>query len=367
MRGVDNTMAQPAIRILLSALSMLLVGCETPQPTGRVSPQEQLTLGNRAIDLLVRAAESELDDASCNAIEALAEVAPQAGRPVFRAAIESNSPLKRYAGYIALGDVRDKARLARIKRGVQDPNPQVRLGAAYAAVRCGADGYARVLIRALSDASEERVRANAATLLGRLGEPRAADWLRRAQHLPANAQSSAVQLQINHALARLGDEDALQELIVASQGDMSTRMDALLMLARLGDPRARDALRYRLANRHEDYWAPRLIAARGLARLGENDGFEMALHLLDYTDTKQDPRVPDDTFAIRSMAIHALAEMGDPRALPKLRMIAAESTDPRLQVAASYAICRILDIGHASDPTSASAMRDDLTVRRRFP
>jgi hypothetical protein len=42
------------------------------------------------------------------------------------------------------------------------------------------------------------------------------------------------------------------------------------------------------------------------------------------------------------MAIHALAEMGDLRSLPALRAIAASSEDPRLQVAACYAICRIL-------------------------
>ena len=42
------------------------------------------------------------------------------------------------------------------------------------------------------------------------------------------------------------------------------------------------------------------------------------------------------------MAIHALAEIGDPRALAPLRTIAADQSDPRLQVAASYAIHRIL-------------------------
>ncbi len=43
-----------------------------------------------------------------------------------------------------------------------------------------------------------------------------------------------------------------------------------------------------------------------------------------------------------SMAVHALAEIGDPAALPALRTVAVGRDDPRLQVAACYAICRIV-------------------------
>jgi HEAT repeat protein len=50
---------------------------------------------------------------------------------------------------------------------------------------------------------------------------------------------------------------------------------------------------------------------------------------------------PAPNYRVRSTAIHALAEIGDPRALPALKRIAEDQTDPRLQVAASYAICRI--------------------------
>jgi HEAT repeat protein len=45
---------------------------------------------------------------------------------------------------------------------------------------------------------------------------------------------------------------------------------------------------------------------------------------------------------VRSLAAHALGEIGDPQALPLLRDMAATETDERLQVAACYAICRIL-------------------------
>jgi HEAT repeat protein len=45
---------------------------------------------------------------------------------------------------------------------------------------------------------------------------------------------------------------------------------------------------------------------------------------------------------VRTNAALLLGEIGDPRALPRLRDLAENSEDPRLQVAAAYAICRIV-------------------------
>lgn len=309
----------------------------------RLTPQEQLALRNRALNLLLRAAESDLDVTACNAIEALVDVAPQDGLPVFREAIYSPSPLKRYAGFVALGAVRDCAMADAMTAGTNDRNQQVRLAAAFAAYRCGKTGFARLLLHTVTDATEESLRANAADLLGRLREPRSEKYLLAALRTPANRKSDRVTLHLYWALARIGNAEALQALLLAANSDAATRTDALLFLARLGDPAATDVMRYILASETEEYLATRLIAARGLGKLGLKDGFVGALRLLDYEDRRDDPNTPDDTFAIRSMAIHALGEIGDPRALGPLREVAADQSDPRLQVAASYAICKILE------------------------
>lgn len=348
-RGQRPACSWPAA--LLACLLAGLSGCagDAPAPVSMSAP-EQVALESRALGLLLRAAESRDPDVACNAIEALVRVAPRDGLPIYRQAALSDSPLVRYAALAALGEVRDTASLPRIKSAVEDPSAHVRLAAAFAACRCGQDGYARVLIRAVSDAPEDNVRADAAALLGRLGEPRARKWLTSAAGLPANQKSKPVLLAIYGALAVIGDRAAVDELISYSQGDVATRSIALLLLADLGDPAARDALRYRLLSDSEDYDEARLIAARGLGKIGYRDGYALAVERLDFTDPNRHPTLenPDRTFAIRSMAIHALAEIGDPRVLPALRRIAESATDPRVQVAACYAICKLTNSARSS-------------------
>jgi HEAT repeat protein len=303
-----------------------------------------MQLEARAVDLLLAAAQSETDDVACNAIEAVVRVAPREGIPIFRQAVTSPSPLVRYAGFAALGEVRVPAAAALAQAGVRDANRHVQLAAAFCACRCGKDGYVRLLIEALTTAPEENLRCDAAELLGRLKEPRAKKWLRAALQVPANRKSKPVILALQGALAALGEPDALHELINGSQGDAATRSIALLLLADLGNPEARDALRYRLLSSTEDYVEARLMAARGLGKLGYRDGFDLALQNLNFKDTNSNPSPenPTRTYPLRSLAIHALAEIGDLRAVAPLRAIAADQSDPRLQVAASYALHRIL-------------------------
>ncbi len=330
---------------MLGSVVSLCAGCGADaqpgvKPTRPVTPEEALELHSRALDLLLRAAAGDLNDVSCNAIEALVEVAPREGLPAFRAAIQSESPLVRYAGFVALGQVRDTASVPAIRAGLNDSNPLVRLAAAFAAYRCGKTGAARLLVRTLTDSPEENERAEAAALLGRLEEPQAERWLRAALRYPANDRSNRVTLQIYGALAQLGRPDAVRELNSFSQADTETRTDALLLLARIGHPLSQDVLRFVL-NRETEYLETRLLAARGLARCGLREGFDFALRMALYKDPNRDPQAADRTFPVRSTAIHALAEYRDPRALPILRDIAADPSDARLQVAAAYAICRI--------------------------
>jgi HEAT repeat protein len=329
---------------LLSLAGLLCAGCADNLPAVTVTPTQKLELQRRSVDLLLRAATSAADDVSCNALDALVKVAPRDGLPAFRQAVRSDSPLVRFAGYAALGEVRDCDSRLLFVAGIKDANPHVRLAAAFAACRCGQSGYASLLVHALTSAREDTVRRDAAFLLGRLGEPRAEKHLRAALRIGANEKSRPVLLTIYGALATLGQEDAVRELVRYAQGDLETRVHALLLLADLGLPETKDALRYRFLTNNEDYVEARLLAARGLGKLGFRDGFDLALKMLKFTDPNPnpDPDNPSRTFPVRSMAVHALAEIGDPRALGALRELAASQDEPRLQVAAAYAICRIL-------------------------
>jgi HEAT repeat protein len=325
-----------------------LTGCTAPdkvERTPRLSPAERMSVHTRALDQLELAAQSELPILACNAIEALTEVAPaRAGRPIFRAALNHDAALVRYAGWVALGTLKDCVSDDRLRMGIRDVHPNVRLAAAFAGYRCGKQGAARLLVAALLESPQATERAEAARLMGMLEDPQAIPTLRRALEDDLNQESPRVRIAIYGAMARLGDEDALRRLVLYSRGDTAERTEALLILSELEFARVRDDLVFALLGPEEDYLEARLIAARGLGKLGFGEGYDLAYESLTYEAraAHAGEQVAAQTFAVRSLAIHALAAIGDPRALPALREIAANGENPQLQVAASYAICKIL-------------------------
>jgi HEAT repeat protein len=337
-----------------SALLAALAGCAAPAPGGPApgggglalfSPSGgERELADRARAQLKLAAEGESAELRCNAIEALVKIAPGDAAPHCRAALRHDSPLVRYAGFVGAGEIRDAESLPEIARGVRDESPFVRLAAAFAGARLGRSGYVRVLMDVLNGSGPDNLRADAAALLGRLGEPRAVPWLKAALKTGPNERSKSAALSIHAALARLGQRDSVLELVRYTQGDAATRTEALLLLADLRDREGYDALRYRFLAPGEEYIETRLIAARGLGALGDRGGYDLAAQHLTFSDanSQPSPENPSRTFTVRSLAIHALCEIGEKRALPALARIAEDASDPRLQVAASFAICRLV-------------------------
>lgn len=297
-------------------------------------------LRDRAENLLLAGAKSELDIIAANSIEALQRVAPRTAKNAFSVALGSESPLVRFAAASAIGMTRDRGALDRVRRHLRDPNPRVRLAAAFATARLGDRSQIRSLISTLMSNPDENLRSDAAYFLGNLGDPRAKKQLLAAQRTPINQKSNRVLLHITGALAKLGDRAALQELMAYTQGDAVSKVLSLQMLAEIGAPESKDALRIILARGDDEYLETRLLAARGLGKIGVRDGTALALDSLNYQgknseDTSEEARV-------RSLAALALGDIRTSKALPQLKDLAANSTDERVQVAAAYAICLIV-------------------------
>jgi HEAT repeat protein len=323
---------------LLILAGPLACGCQTSNIAFNAVAEPELR--RRAVQLLLRATQSDDVEVACNATEALVRVAPAQGLPYFRSSLRSEYPLVRFAGLVALGTLRDSSSRNEVCSLLADESQLVRLAAAFAAYRCGAKQYAQVLVTALHDHPDENVRAEAAHLIGLLDEPRALKRLRVAEQVPANERSKRILIQLYTSMARLGDRTALQKLIdYYSQGDATSRILALQGLAELGAPESREALELRVSP-DEDYLINRLIAARGLAKLGSRAGYDLALSNAEFSS--QNPEDPDEAVRIRANAALALGAIGDPRALPVLRKLAENGQDPRVQVAACLAICEIL-------------------------
>lgn len=311
----------------------------------RLSPIEKADLERRASDLLNRASQTDLDDVCCNAIEALVELTGKHSVSAYRSALRSKAPMVRFAGLVALGDVRDRDSLNEIMAAQRDQHPLVRLAAAYAAYRCGEASQGRALLSALTDSPDEHVRGEAAHLIGKLGDAKAAGALRVAMRDKVNL----VAVQACAALADLGESEGVDRLIEYSYGELNSRMLALQGLAHKPDERARDTLLYILNNR-EEYTEARLVAARGLGGLGSDAGYEFSLQSLSHTDSQA-----NDQARVRILAATALGAIGDERALPNLRETAGSESDERVQVAASYAILKIL---HKADAPPSARRRN---------
>ncbi|MFO0837712.1 MAG: HEAT repeat domain-containing protein [Phycisphaerae bacterium] len=313
-------------------LVLLAPGCIS---TPRIDPAQRERLERRSLDLLLRAAQSQTDVVACNAMEALVDVAPRDGAPVFRANAQSPSGLIRFAALVALGEVRDGESLGTMRRAMEDSDNRIKLAGAFGAVRCGDEQHAGRLFTALDNSPDENLRADAAFLLGRLKEPRAEKRLR----LRMRDKSNKVAVQVCTALALLNDRQAIDQLVQFAQGEAVSRVLALQGLVEVASPRTQDALRLRLADPRE-YLEHRLIAARALGRIGNRDGFRVAADSIGYSSS--DGEDVDRTMRVRSLAALALGAIRDPRGLPYLEQLASDQGDMRTQVAACYAILQIL-------------------------
>lgn len=317
---------------MLVVVVTLAGGCQAAGP--RLPTAEQNELRRRAEDLLVRAALSDIDVVRVNAIEALVQVLPQEGLPGIRESLTNESPLVRYAACVALGELRDRAMMPKIRPMLAESNPRVRLAAAFAATRCGETRNAAILVETLNGHPDENLRADAAYLIGKLGEKKA---LKRLRLSAKRERSGRVLMHIYTAMATLGDEYALDRLMEAAvSSDVVARLIALQSLTELASPRSRDALLYRF-QQEGDYEQVRLMAARGLGRLGSKVGYDLAASSLRRQESDA-----NETMRIRSLAALALGAIGDARALPLLAELAGDESDPRTQVAASLAICQIV-------------------------
>jgi HEAT repeat protein len=143
----------------------------------------------------------------------------------------------------------------------------------------------------------------------------------------------------------LNDPTALSR--VATQvhsGREDVRVLAMVALGRTGVQKSAEVLRYRLT-REEDHIESRLAAARGLGLLGHTDGLTLARRALSFDSPDSDPRAgppEDQIMRVRTMAAMALGAMEARPALPDLKALMTDSTDPRVQVAAARAVIQIL-------------------------
>jgi HEAT repeat protein len=172
---------------------------------------------------------------------------------------------------------------------------------------------------------DPRVRRYLVLVLGRLGEPAAAEALRSAAADP----DVETRLYAVWALGMIGDRDALETILKASASeDAGERKIAAYVMGRLGRPEAIPRLRVLLGDRVTDV---RWNAAIALASLGDREGVPVLRAMIDRDALARQATLSADQAETAMIgALKALALLRDTESLPSIDAVAAK--DPNLRV-----------------------------------
>ncbi len=360
--GMESSTRLP--RAGLAVLLMAMTGCAAPKPQP-LPPEHHDSFRQAAIECLEAAAFSDSPALRMHAIEAFKEVAPEEGmgRLAIPLNIENEYPGASFAALAAVGEIRprmDEALLDLIRTRAESQDKHVRMAALFALHRLGDPTRTSELATFLLDDPDPKVRANAALLIGRLGEKKHVRLLRKALR---HERKTLPMLQILESLAGLGDGHAITRLMQDGYSAVPEQSAVgLMMLANAQRHEAEDIFRFKLHAGEEP--EVRLQAARGLARLGYCDGREIALRELNFNAPR--PGIRHDPpqrqiERIRGLAALVLDTIADPETLGNIKAAFDDPHQPEyVRVALARAAIRVIDSAAGLAGRSASPARSSM-------
>lgn len=282
-------------RIVAGGLGVLLMvsGAVAQDASGEPAGEQTLAsielsqVRERAIAALVELAKDERPEVRANAIEALTPVASRV-EPVVRAGLVDPNPGVRSVAAMVVGEAQ-LGRAAQAARPLlSDRWPQTQASAIYALRRNAIEVDPSPLAGMLLGAEDPRVRAQAAFVLGELGEESAAPMLREAirQDMTrvGEVPKRLMRLQMAEALIKLGDDTPLSmvraSLYPSRPEELEATALAVQVLGEVGDRGSIDQLIYLSAEQtDESRTMPaevRLAVAQSLAKMGLREGTFLA-------------------------------------------------------------------------------------------
>ncbi len=323
---------------MIVAMCYFSSGCAS---SGSFDSAEQVKpLADRAFAYLRAAIQYDYNPAvRVSAVEALKSVGGDRALPWIRSALLDGHAAVRFAGCMAVGELRDSLSIGTLRERLTDEDQSVRVAAVYALYRLGFAEHVAKLSTFLLNAEKPMVRRHAAMALGRLSDINSIQLLARAM----TDRDAGVRQQVLEALAMLGNAEAKQELVfMTNSGVGAEEVFAISALASTMDRRYIDTFRYKLET--GTHLETRLAAAKGLGMLGFDDGYDIAVRALKTSR----PRIndPSDSPAgqilrVRQLASLALGAIGRSDALAPLSKLLNRSNDPRVQVSVAMAILEI--------------------------
>ncbi len=258
---------------VLILLSMILqAGCVEEQsltkPAVEQSKADVSRLKSKALKIVREALADESGVIRSHAIEVIVTTQRRELMPQVLKLLADEYVGVRFTAGVAVGDMEYTPGEYMVKPMLEDPNPNAGIAAAYAMARLGRAGYAdRIREMALSE--DQTVRANAALLLGKLGDkanlPLLYDVLRALDSV------DKVKFQAVESIARLGDEriykDKLWPMLISKYAD-----DRVMGIRGMGLLNTTDSKNAIITMLQDEVREIRLCAAEQLARMGDLAG-----------------------------------------------------------------------------------------------
>jgi len=350
---MELTHPSGVVRSLCGALllaSLVLTGCGSQRRGGVAPPPAEPPRGfppprDVPIDqALVAAAKQELQDLlradmafdRVYAIEGLRHSGgPEATGQIIDA-LTLNSAAVRFAAAMALGDLKVREGLSKLKGLVNDKDPRVQVAVRYALHRLG-DTTRSHDLEAFALHNDPKVRGTTAMVLGRLGDPSAKGILYRLRADP----DASVRQQAEEALFLLDDprgRDAILGFTASRHPD--DVMFAMRALAQKKDPSLKLYAWSKLSEANDQtkgYLDVALAAAMAMGAMQADDGYGVAMQGM----TDQDPQLGTRR---RALAAATFGMIGRPDAQPYLANLLKDK-ESQVRAAAATAILQI-----ANDP-----------------
>lgn len=342
-----------AVMICTSVLVAGLSACGSGPRAGQYAkPEAQIDLREEALLTLEAAARSEHPAIRANAIEGMQNDPARLAGLIGEALRDENLGVRSVAA-MAVGRVKLIGALSEVEPLLTDPASRVCASALYALDRCGRAIDPTPLASMLHD-ENPLVRAQAALVLGLLGDDSALNMLQEAATDPMPRASAAeyrlLQLQLAEARVRLGDFDALHEIRAAlypsRPEDLEATALAAMIIGEIEDRGAIGQLVLLTARKDErgGLMPPevRLAAAGSLAQLGLRRGGFIGREYAGH-----------DRATVRAQAAYVLGRIGSVEGLNALAELLGDRSS-QVRVAAAAAVLMITEpavVARASNPT----------------
>lgn len=287
MEHANGWMARAAVAAAL--VMTLVIGGFSAHAQNATGPDETrialLQAKPEAYAIVEAAGRNEQPRVRLAALEAALH-APDAAYDLALSGLSDENPAVRFAALVTIG----KLRITRLADAagdlMKDDNESVRAAAMFAATRCGRSVDLSPLAGMLAS-GRPSARANAAMLIGQLGDQQAIAMLRDMAAKPMPRVSSAertwVRLQFAEAIIRLDPDDAdtLGSVRAAMYSNLQeVRVLSMQILGEAGDRSVRAGLAHIV--KRDNPIQVKIAAAQALARMGDGAGQKLLLEASQY-------------------------------------------------------------------------------------